>query len=75
MEQKGLAANVDLYSGSVYRYLGIPNELFTPIFECSRVAGQAAHVLEQHANNKIIRPAAEYVGPEPRDFPVAAPSG
>jgi citrate synthase len=74
MEQKGLAANVDLYSGSVYRYLGIPNELFTPIFECSRVAGQAAHVLEQHANNKIIRPAAEYVGPEPRDFPVAAPS-
>jgi 2-methylcitrate synthase len=75
MEQKGLWANVDLYSGSLYRYLGIPNELFTPIFECSRVAGQAAHVLEQHANNKIIRPAAEYVGPEPRDFPVTAPSG
>jgi 2-methylcitrate synthase len=74
MDQKGLAANVDLYSGSVYRYLGIPNELFTPIFECSRVAGQAAHALEQHANNKIIRPAAEYVGPEPRDFPVPAPS-
>ncbi len=61
MEQKGLWPNVDLYSGSVYRYLGIPNDLFTPIFECSRVAGQAAHVLEQHANNKIIRPAAEYV--------------
>ena len=69
MEQKSLWANVDLYSGSVYRYLGIPNELFTPIFECSRVAGQAAHVLEQHANNKIIRPAAEYIGPEPREFP------
>jgi 2-methylcitrate synthase len=70
IEQKGLWANVDLYSGSVYRYLGIPNDLFTPIFECSRVAGQAAHVLEQHANNKIIRPAAEYVGPEPREYPV-----
>jgi 2-methylcitrate synthase len=72
--QKGLWPNVDLYSGSLYRYLGIPNELFTPIFECSRVAGQAAHVLEQHANNKIIRPAAEYVGPEPRRYPVPARS-
>jgi citrate synthase len=69
--QKGLWANVDLYSGSLYRYLGIPDDLFPSIFECSRVAGQAAHVLEQHANNKIIRPAAEYVGPEPREYPVA----
>ena len=75
MEQKGLWANVDLYSGVLYRYLGIPNDLFTPIFECSRVAGQAAHVLEQHANNKIIRPAAQYIGPEPREYPVATPSG
>ena len=71
-EQKGLWPNVDLYSGSLYRYLGIPNDLFTPLFECSRVAGQAAHVLEQHAKNRIIRPAAEYVGPEPRAFPVHA---
>jgi citrate synthase len=67
-EQKGLWPNVDLYSGSLYRYLGIPNDLFTPLFECSRVAGQAAHVLEQHANNKIIRPAGEYVGPGEREF-------
>jgi citrate synthase len=71
-EQKALWPNVDLYSGSLYRYLGVPNDLFTPLFECSRVAGQAAHVLEQHANNKIIRPAADYVGPEPRTFPVHA---
>jgi citrate synthase len=69
-EQKGLWPNVDLYSGSLYRYLGIPNDLFTPLFECSRVAGQAAHVLEQHANNKIIRPAGEYVGPGERELPV-----
>jgi citrate synthase len=69
-EQKGLWPNVDLYSGSVYRYLGFPNDLFTPLFAASRVAGWCAHVLEQHANNKIIRPAAEYVGPEPRQFPV-----
>ena len=69
-EQKGLWPNVDLYSGSLYRYLGIPNDLFTPLFECSRVAGQAAHVLEQHANNKIIRPAGEYIGPDARRVPV-----
>ena len=69
-EQKGLWPNVDLYSGSLYRYLGIPNDLFMPLFECSRVAGQAAHVLEQHGNNKIILPAAEYVGPGRREFPV-----
>ena len=73
-EQKGLWPNVDLYSGSLYRYLGIPNDLFTPLFECSRVAGQAAHVLEQHGKNKIIRPAAEYVGPERREFPVRTAS-
>jgi citrate synthase len=69
-EQKQLWPNVDLYSGSVYRYLGVPNDLFTPLFECSRVAGQAAHVLEQHGNNRIIRPAGEYVGPGERAFPV-----
>jgi citrate synthase len=73
-EQKGLFTNVDLYSGSLYRYLGIPNDLFTPLFESSRVAGQAAHVLEQHADNKIIRPGAEYVGHAPRRYPVASPS-
>ena len=71
-EQKGLWPNVDLYSGPLYRYLGIPNDLFTPLFAASRVAGWCAHVLEQHANNKIIRPAAEYVGPERRAFPVHA---
>jgi citrate synthase len=68
--QKGLFPNVDLYSGSFYRYLGIPDDLFTPLFAASRVAGWSAHVLEQHANNKIIRPAAEYVGPPRREFPV-----
>jgi citrate synthase len=68
-EQKGLWPNVDLYSGSLYRYLGIPNDLFTPLFQCSRVAGQAAHVLEQHANNKIIRPGGGYVGPGARELP------
>jgi citrate synthase len=68
-EEKGLFPNVDLYSASVYRYLGIPTALFTPLFAASRVAGQAAHVLEQHANNKIIRPSATYVGAPRRAHP------
>lgn len=68
-EEKGLYPNVDLYSASVYTYLGVPTDLFTPLFAASRIAGQAAHVLEQHADNKIIRPSAEYVGPERRSFP------
>ena len=69
--QKGLWPNVDLYSGVVYHYLGIPIDLFIPIFELSRVVGQAAHVLEQHAGGKIIRPSAEYVGEPRREYPVA----
>lgn len=71
-EKKRLYPNVDLYSGSVYRYLGIPNHLFTPLFAASRVAGWSAHVMEQHADNKIIRPSAEYVGEGRRTFPVQA---
>ncbi len=69
-EQKGLWPNVDLYSGVLYHGLGIPTDLFIPLFEMSRVAGQAAHVLEQHAGGKIIRPSADYVGEPPRDYPV-----
>jgi citrate synthase len=67
---KGLYPNVDLYSASVYTYLGIPTDLFTPVFAASRVVGQAAHVLEQQADDKIIRPSSEYVGEPRREFPV-----
>ncbi len=74
LEQKGLWPNVDLYSGVLYHELGIPTDLFIPLFEMSRVAGQAAHVLEQHAGGKIIRPSAEYVGEPRRDYPVREPS-
>ena len=69
VEEKGLYPNVDLYSGSVYRYLGVPTDLFTPLFAASRVTGWSAHVLEQQADNKIIRPSAEYVGKPRRAFP------
>lgn len=61
--EKHLYANVDFYSASVYYMLGIPIDLFTPIFAMSRMSGWAAHVLEQHANNRLIRPRAEYTGP------------
>jgi citrate synthase len=64
---KGLYANVDLYSASLYRVLGIPTDLFTPVFAVSRVAGWTAHALEQTSNNKLIRPESEYIGP--RDVP------
>jgi len=62
-DQKQLYPNVDLYSASVYYTLGFPTEYFTPIFAMSRVAGWCAHVLEQYADNKLIRPRANYVGP------------
>jgi len=69
-EEKGLYPNVDLYSASVYRYLGIPTDFFTPVFAASRIAGQAAHVLEQLSDNRIIRPSATYVGEPRRSYPV-----
>lgn len=61
--QKGLKPNVDFYSASVYTMLGIPRDLFTPIFAISRMSGWTAHILEQYENNRIIRPRAEYTGP------------
>ena len=60
--EKGLNANVDFYSASTYYSLGIPIDLFTPIFAISRMAGWTAHVLEQYHNNRLIRPRAEYKG-------------
>jgi 2-methylcitrate synthase len=62
MQQKHLYANVDFYSATCYYSLGIPVDLFTPVFAVSRVAGWAAHVLEQYSDNRLIRPRAEYVG-------------
>lgn len=68
-EETKIDANVDFFSASTYYQLGIPIELFTPIFAVSRVSGWTAHVLEQYANNRLIRPRAEYIGPEyPQPF-------
>lgn len=60
--EKGLYCNVDFYSASMYYVMGIPLDLYTPIFAISRVSGWCAHVLEQHADNRLIRPRADYVG-------------
>ncbi len=62
-DEKKLFANADFYAATVYHFMGIPTYLFTPIFVCSRITGWAAHCMEQRANNKLIRPAADYVGP------------
>ncbi|EOF9313871.1 2-methylcitrate synthase [Vibrio fluvialis] len=62
--EKGLFCNADFFHASAYHFMGIPTKLFTPIFVMSRLTGWAAHVYEQRANNRIIRPSADYVGPE-----------
>jgi citrate synthase len=65
---KGLLPNVDFYAASVYNSLGIPTELFTPVFAVSRMAGWTAHVMEQHLDNRLIRPDSEYVGKRDQQF-------
>lgn len=70
--EKKLFCNADFFHASAYNYMGIPTKLFTPIFVCSRLTGWAAHVMEQRADNRIIRPSAEYTGVEPRSVkPIA----
>ena len=68
MDEKGIYPNVDFYAASVYGYLQIPTDLFTPVFACSRVSGWTAHVREQYADNRLIRPDHEYVGPDVRKW-------
>ncbi len=67
-QEKKLFPNLDFYSALVYYFCEIPIEFFTPLFVCSRITGWAAHIIEQRSNNKIIRPIADYIGPEIRTF-------
>ena len=62
LAEKGLYPNVDFFAATVYHYLRIPTDLFTPVFSASRMAGWTAHVIEQHADNRLIRPDSEYIG-------------
>jgi len=66
--EKKLFCNADFFHASAYHFMGIPTKLFTPIFVMSRVTGWTAHVKEQRANNRIIRPSADYTGPEARSY-------
>ncbi len=66
--EKKLFPNLDFYSATAYHFCGIPTFLFTPIFVMSRISGWSAHILEQRANNRLIRPEATYDGPAPRPF-------
>lgn len=71
-EKKGMFPNVDFYSASTYYLMGIPLDLFTPIFAVSRISGWTGHILEQYANNKLIRPRAEYIGARDQKYvPIA----
>jgi citrate synthase len=67
-ERKDLNCNVDFYSASVYYMMGLPIDMDTTVFACSRVSGWTAHVLEQYSNNRLIRPRAEYVGPKVTEY-------
>ncbi len=66
--EKKLFPNLDFFSASAYHFMGIPTPMFTPIFVLSRVAGWCAHIFEQRSNNKLIRPGAEYIGPDDQKY-------
>ena len=72
LEKKGMHPNVDFYSASTYYLMGIPLDLYTPIFAVSRISGWTGHILEQYAHNKLIRPRAEYIGKRDQKYvPIA----
>lgn len=68
LQKKGLRPNLDWPAARIYHALGLPINLFTPLFVVARVSGWTSHIIEQMGNNRLIRPLAEYVGPSPRPY-------
>lgn len=72
LREKNIFPNLDFYAALVYHFIGIPTDFFTPLFVFARTAGWSAHIIEQRQDNKLIRPTADYLGPEKRDYVVIA---